>query len=215
MKPTSDGDLRPCIISQHQQPNWIILLELKLIFWLYFCVKVWWVPTPTERITEPRQVAAGFSLLQSEVRCRPTQIPSPHCLANQEPRRHQRNQLQTLRNLRPGRRNFIKFFFYSIKISSLNKMYKIKIFVVKKIVFTQTLLIFLFSIDGHLIKGSIEFPYIPQLLIRNGHNAILNKIIVKASIVYNTPGSFWQCRSVKRVQRSLENTESVWHHHIV
>ena len=69
-------------------------------------------------------------------------------------------------------------------------MYKIKIFVVKKIVFTQTLLIFLFSIDGHLIKGSIEFPYIPQLLIRNGHNAILNKIIVKASIVYNTPGSF-------------------------
>ena len=61
------------------------------------------------------------------------------------------------------------------------------------------------------IKGSIEFPYILQLLIRNGYNAILNKIIVKASMVHNIRLDLSD--GIKGVQRSVENnTESVRHH---
>ena len=43
---------------------------------------------------------------------------------------------------------------------------------------------------GHFIKSSIEFPYILLPLIRDGYNAVLNTIIVKASILYNGTGSF-------------------------
>ena len=68
-------------------------------------------PRVSVRITKPRVVAAVFCLLQAEVRCRPTKILSPHCLANQESWRPQSNQLQTFKNLLPLRKNFIKFFF--------------------------------------------------------------------------------------------------------
>ena len=47
--------------------------------------------------------------------------------------------------------------------------------------YTQQMLLIFFN-DRHFIKGGIEFPHILQLLIRNGYNAILNKIIVKASL---------------------------------
>ena len=74
--------------------------------------------------------------------------------------------------------------------------------------YTQQMLLIFFN-DRHFIKGGIEFPHILQLLIRNGYNAILNKIIVTDSIVHNI--RLDHSDSIRRVQRSLENTESVRH----
>ena len=76
--------------------------------------------------------------------------------------------------------------------------------------YTQQMLL-IFLNDWHFIKGGIEFPHILQLLIRNGYNAILNKIIVKASMVHNI--RLDHSDGIKWVQRSVENnTESVRHH---
>ena len=54
-------------------------------------------PRVSVRITKPRVVAAVFCHLQAEVRCRPTKILSPHCLANQESWRPQSNQCRHLK----------------------------------------------------------------------------------------------------------------------